>query len=395
MANDQPRQQRVPLAVYVLAASVFLLGTTEFMIVGILPPIADDLDVSLPEAGLLISGFALGLGLGAPIMAVATLRVPRKAALLVASSVFLAGHVAAALAPGYSSLMVMRLVTALATGLFWVAAYVVVVRLAPPGAAARALAVMIGGLTLSNILGVPGGTWIGHEWGWRWTFWAIAAITVLTTVAIALLVPNRLDGHARPDIRHELAVFRGPRIWLALAGCAGFQTAMFAALSYFAPLLVEVARLDADRVPLVFVLFGVGSLIGVTLGGKVADRNLSASIYAGLTALAVAFGSLALLSGNAGGAVAGGVAIAVAGFSIAPALSARVFAAAGDAPTLAAAANMSAFNVGNMLGPWIGGTAIAAGWGLVAPVWIAAGVALLTLMVAVGASAFERRLATI
>ncbi|TDE10700.1 MFS transporter [Jiangella asiatica] len=382
----------MPPAVYVLGSSIFVLGTTEFMIAGLLPTIANDLDVSIPDAGLLISAFAIGMTVGAPVMAVATLRLPRKATLLAASAVFLAGHVVAALAPNYQVLMGARVVTAVATGAFWAVAAVVSVRISPPGTTARALAVLVGGLTLSNVLGVPAGTWVGQQLGWRAAFWAVAALTVVTALAVVALVPRAAGAAiAPPRVRDELRVFRGRRIWLALATTATFQAAMFAAFSYFAPLLTDVAGVDEADVPLVLALFGLGSFIGITIGGRVADRGLFLNIFGSLVTLAVAMSVLALVSGSTAGAVVAVFAVGVAGFSIAPGLNARVFVVAGDAPTLASSVNTSAFNVGNTLGPWIGGAAISAGWGYVAPVWLAAGLALAALGLAVAAWAHERR----
>lgn len=384
--------QRVPFAVYVLGASVFVLGTTEFMIAGLLPTIAEDLDVSIPSAGLLISGFAIGMAVGAPLMAVATLRLPRRATLLGASAVFLLGHVIAAVSPNYSVLMGARVVTAVATGAFWAVAAVVSVRLSPASATARALAILVGGLTLANVLGVPAGTWLGQELGWRAAFWALAALTVGTATAVALLVPPAADASdGQPRIRAELRAFRGPRIWLALATTAAFQSAMFAAFSYFAPLLTDVAGLRDPAVPAVLALFGLGSFIGITIGGRVADRGLFLNIHGSLIALAVALTTLALVSGSTVGAVVAVFVVGVAGFSIAPGLNARVFVVSGDAPTLASSVNTSAFNVGNTLGPWLGGAAISAGWGYVAPVWLAAGLALVALGLAVTAHGYERR----
>ncbi|WP_026876805.1 Cmx/CmrA family chloramphenicol efflux MFS transporter [Jiangella gansuensis] len=383
---------RVPPAVYVLGSSIFVLGTTEFMIAGLLPTIATDLDVSIPDAGLLISGFAIGMTIGAPVMAVATLRLPRKATLLAAAAVFLAGHVVAALAPTYELLMAARVVTAVATGAFWAVAAVVTVRISPPGTTARALAVLVGGLTLSNVLGVPAGTWVGQQLGWRAAFWAVAGLAVLTTLAVVALVPKSAGAASEPPrVRDELRVFRGRRIWLALATTATFQAAMFAAFSYFAPLLTDVAGLDEADVPLVLALFGLGSFIGITIGGRIADRGLFLNIFGSLVALAVTMSVLALVSGSTAGAVAAVFAVGVAGFSIAPGLNARVFVVAGDAPTLASSVNTSAFNVGNTVGPWLGGAAISAGWGYVAPVWLAAGLALAGLVLALTAWAHEQR----
>lgn len=389
--EDPAAARRIPLAVYILGASIFVLGTTEFMVAGILPVISADLNVTIPDAGLLISAFAIGMTIGAPVMAVATLRLPRKATLLGASAVFLAGHIVGALAPTYAVLMTTRVVTAVATGAFWAVAAVVAVRLAPAGTTARALSVLVGGLTLANILGVPAGTWIGQEIGWRGAFWAVAVAAAVTSATVAAVVPGRLDhGSTTPRVRDEVRVFRNRRIWLALATTATFQAAVFSAFSYFAPLLTNVAGIGDDGVPLVLALFGVGSFIGITIGGRVADRGLFMNIFVGLTALVIALVLLAVVSGHPVAAVAAVFAVGLAGFSIAPGLNARVFVVADDAPTLAASVNTSAFNVGNTIGPWVGGAAISAGWGYVAPVWVAVALTFTALAVAAVAYRHER-----
>ncbi|WP_298326951.1 Cmx/CmrA family chloramphenicol efflux MFS transporter [Haloactinopolyspora sp.] len=387
-----PPATRVPFAVYVLGLSIFVLGTTEFMIAGLLPTIADDLDVTIPDAGLLISAFAIGMTLGAPVMAVATLRLPRKATLLGALVVFVAGHVVGALAPTYATLMITRVVSAVATGAFWAVAAVVAVRLTPPGLTARALAVLVGGLTVANVLGVPAGTWVGQELGWRAAFWAVAALAGLAAAAIIAIVRVPGDDEASaPRLRNELRAFRTRRMWLALATTAAFQAGVFAAFSYFAPLLTDVSGVSERSVPLVLALFGVGTFIGISIGGRVADRGLFTNIFASLGALTAMLVVLAAVSDHPVATVAAIFAVGVAGFSIAPGLNARIFVVAGDAPTFAAAVNTSAFNVGNTVGPWAGGLVITAGWGYVAPVWVAVALTLSALTLAVVAWAHERR----
>ena len=388
-----PSSTRVPLAVYILGMSIFVLGTTEFMLAGLLPTIADDLDVTIPDAGLLISAFAIGMTLGAPVMAIVTLRLPRKATLLGALAVFAAGHVVGALAPEYTTLMVTRIVSAVATGAFWAVAAVVAVRLSPSGTTARALAVLVGGLTVANVLGVPAGTWIGQELGWRAAFWALAALAVLVAAAIIAMVRVPSGGNdAAPRVRDEIRAFRTRRMWLALATTASFQAAVFAAFSYFAPLLTDVAGIPERSVPLVLALFGIGTFIGISVGGRIADRGLFMSIFGSLAALAATLIVLAVVSAHPMAAVAAVFAVGVAGFSIAPALNARIFVVAGDAPTLASAVNTSAFNVGNTIGPWAGGAVITAGWGYVAPVWVGVALTATALALAFAAWTHERRL---
>ncbi|HEU0213079.1 MAG TPA: Cmx/CmrA family chloramphenicol efflux MFS transporter [Jiangellaceae bacterium] len=391
MAVSAAPTTRVPAAVFVLGASIFCLGTTEFMIAGLLPTIAADLGVSIPSAGLLISGFAIGMAVGTPLMTAATLRLPRRATLLVSLLVFVSGHVLAALAPTYGVLMTARVLTAVACGTFWAGAAVVSVALAPAGARAKALAVLLGGLTVSNVVGVPLGALVGQQLGWRAAFWAIAGLALVSAVGVALVVPRRHSAAPRAVLRHELRTFASSRVWVALATIAVFQTAVFAVFSYVAPLLTDHAGWPASRVPMVLALFGLGSLVGIVVGGKFADRNLFLNLYAGLATLSLVLAALALVARSGLAATAAIVAMAVTAFSVAPAINARVFVVAGEAPTLASSATTSAFNVGNTVGPWIGGTVIGAGLGYTAPAWLGAGLALVALGMAVLAGTREKR----
>ena len=391
MATTAPTGARVPPAVFVLAASIFCLGTTEFMIAGLLPTIAGELGVSIPSAGLLISGFAIGMAVGTPLMTAATLRLPRRATLLASLLVFVLGHVLAALATTYGVLMTARIITAVACGTFWAAAAVVSVALAPAGARAKALAVLLGGLTVSNVVGVPLGALVGQQLGWRAAFWAVAVLASVSAVGVAMVVRRGRGAAAPAALRHELRTFASSRVWVALATIAVFQAAVFAVFSYVAPLLTDHAGWPASRVPVVLALFGLGSLLGIVLGGKVADRNLFLNLYAGLATLSLVLAALALVARSGMAATVAIVAMAITAFSVAPAINARVFVVAGDAPTLASSATTSAFNVGNTVGPWIGGTVIGAGLGYAAPAWLGAGLALLALGMAVMAGTREKR----
>lgn len=382
---------RVPVAVVVLSAAIFCLGTTEFMIAGLLPTIATDLGVTIPSAGLLISGFAIGMAVGTPLMTAATLRLPRRATLLASLLVFVLGHVLAALAPTYGVLMTARILTAVACGTFWAAAAVVSVALAPAGARAKALAVLLGGLTVSNVVGVPLGAWVGQQLGWRAAFWAIAALALIGAIGVALAVPRQRNTAAPVSLRRELRTFTSSRVWVALATIALFQSGVFSVFSYVAPLLTDHAGWPESRVPVVLALFGLGSLVGIVLGGKVADRNLFLNLYAGLATLSLVLAALAVVARSGSAATVAIVAMAVTAFSVAPAINARVFVVAGDAPTLASSATTSAFNVGNTVGPWMGGAVIGAGWGFAAPAWLGAGLAVVALVTAVMAGTREKR----
>ena len=402
---------RVPAQVYLLAAVIFCLGTSEFMIAGILEPLSADLDVTIPQAGLLITGFAVGMIVGAPAMTLLTLTLPRRATMIVMIIGFSALHILAALSPSYGLLMVSRVLSAFACGGFWAVAAVHTSAIAPAAVQGRALASLVGGLTVANLVGVPMGTWIGTQFGWRSTFWAVALVTALAAVLVA--VTTRSDakptgpGETGPGeagsptsteaaprlrtlLRAEVAAFKGPRIWLALGTTALFQASVFASFSYFSPLLTQVAGLSADLVPAVLAAFGVGAFVGVIIGGRLADRNIFGNIVGSLTALALSLGALWLVADHAILAVIMIVLVGASGFSIAGALNARVFQIATQAPTLAASVNTSAFNVGNALGPAVGAWVIAAGFGFPATVVAAIVLALAALVVVAVAIRVER-----
>jgi DHA1 family chloramphenicol resistance protein-like MFS transporter len=372
--------------VYVLGLSVFALGTTEFMISGLLPGMASDLGVSVPQIGGLISAFAIGMMVGAPLMAALTLRWPRKATLIGALAVFVGGQLLGAVAPDYGVLLVARVVTAVATGAFWAAGGVVAVTLGGPGRQARALAIMVGGLTVANVLGVPLGTVIGEHGGWRGTFVAVAVAAAIGLVGVVAWVPRMESGAVKPALGTELRVFRQLRIWVALVTTALTSAAIFGTFSYLAPLLTDVGHFPSAAVPIVLAVFGVGAVIGLQIAGRFADRYLFRSLFVAFTVLAVVLVGLAVFGTSPVVLVAGVALFGLAGFATNPALNARVFGLAGDAPTLANSVQVAAFNLGNTIGPLVGGVVISAGLGYpwvpgvsAAIVAIAVGVAVVSL----------------
>lgn len=393
-APPQTARGRLPTSVYLLALGTFCLGTSEFMLAGLLPEMATDLHTSIPSAGMLITAFALGMMIGAPIMAVATLRMPPKRTLLVAGAVFTAAHLLPLLSDSFAMVLASRVVAAVACAAFWAVGAVLAARIAGPGRTARAMAVIVGGLTLANILGVPAGTLIGQHFGWRGAFVAVAVTTVLCMTLIAVRIPSvpvAGVGNLRQRVGAELAALRQGRLWLALLTTAAFQAAVFCAFSYLAPLLTDVAGLGESSVPAVLLLFGIGSFIGVVLGGRFADRNMLGNVFISLIAMTSTLLLLLALAGSGWWAAVAVFGFGAAGFSIAAALNGRVFIFAGAAPTLAAGINVSAFNLGNAVGPWVGGTVIAAGFGFRAPVWAAIGLAVLAFGIAGISAVVERR----
>ncbi|MET9348692.1 Cmx/CmrA family chloramphenicol efflux MFS transporter [Streptomyces termitum] len=369
----------MPLAVYVLGLSVFALGTSEFMLSGLVQPIAADMDVSIPQAGLLISAFAIGMVVGAPLLAVATLRLPRRTALVALITVFGLGQVAGALAPDYPVLFVSRVVSALACAGFWAVGASVAIAMVPFDARARAMAVMIGGLSIANVLGVPAGAFLGEHLGWRAAFWAVGIASAIALVGVLTRIPRIPLPETRPRLRRELIIYRDRQVLLAVVITALAAGGVFCAFSYLAPLLTDVSGLGQGWVSPVLALFGIGALIGTMIGGRVADAHLFGVMLTGITASTVFLAALALFATSPAVTVALSFLLGVSAFFTAPALNARMFNVAGAAPTLAAATTTAAFNLGNTAGPWLGGTVIDADLGYTSPAWAGAAMTLLGL----------------
>ncbi|MGK5449027.1 MFS transporter [Streptomyces radiopugnans] len=380
----------MPPALLALALGAFGIGTTEFVIVGLLPELADDLSVSIPSAGMLVTGYALGVVVGAPLMTAAGTRLPRKTMLLLLMGVFVAGNALCALAPGYGVLMAGRLVAALCHGAFFGVGSVVAAGLVAPERKASAVALMFTGLTLANVLGVPLGTMLGQHFGWRSTFWAVTALGVAGMLGITALVP-RQGRDTGNGLRAELAVFRLPQVWLALAMTTLGFAGVFASFTYLAPMMTGLAGFSAPAVSWLLVLFGLGLTVGNVVGGRAADRALMPTLYLVLGSLAAVLVVFVFTSGNR---ITAAVTIAVfgaVGFATVPPLQMRVMQKAQGAPALASAANIAAFNLGNALGASLSGTAIDHGLGYTAPNWIGAGLAAAGLGVALLSGALDRR----
>ncbi|MFI6600757.1 Cmx/CmrA family chloramphenicol efflux MFS transporter [Nonomuraea sp. NPDC050536] len=378
----------MPLAVYVLGLAIFAQGTSELMLAGLLPELAADLGVSIPGAGLLISAFALGMLVGAPVLAVVTLRWPRRTALLVFLAIFALTHVVAALTPSYGVLFATRVVGAFVYAGFWAVAATTAIGMTE--LKGKAMGVVAGGLTVATIVGLPAGTVIGQHLGWRAAFWAVAVMSVLVMIGVFATIPRRISG-AVPRIKDELRAMANPRLWLSYATTALATGAILATFSYLAPLLTDVTGLPAAWVPAVLAVYGVGSLVGITIGGRTSDARPFPTLYAGVLALVVISAAIALFARVPLLAVPLVVLLGAFGFAINPALNTRVFAEAGEAPTLATATNFSAFNVGITAGPWLGGLAIGAGLGYQSVAWLGAALALAALATVAVAARTEAR----
>ncbi|MCM2577230.1 Cmx/CmrA family chloramphenicol efflux MFS transporter [Streptomyces meridianus] len=369
----------MPVAVHVLGLAVFALGSSEFMLSGLLPSIARDMDVSIPQAGMLISAFAIGMVVGAPLLAVATLRLPRRTTLIALLAAFGLGQVAGALAPTYAVLFASRIVSALACAGFWAVGAAVAVATVPATARARALAVMIGGLSIANVLGVPAGAFLGTNFGWRSAFWAVGAASAIALAGVVALVPRTADsptadGTDGPRLRQEMRIYRDRAVWLAVVTTALVGGGVFCTFSYLAPLLTDVAGLTPQWVPTALGLFGVGALIGTTLGGRLADAHLFGVMLGGVTASTVLLVLMALTARSPVAVVVFSFLVGVSAFFTAPALNARMFDVAGAAPTLAGATTTAAFNLGNTGGPWAGGIVIDLGFGFTSTAWAGAAI---------------------
>ncbi|WP_175439449.1 Cmx/CmrA family chloramphenicol efflux MFS transporter [Streptomyces vilmorinianum] len=378
----------MPLAVYILGLSVFALGTSEFMLSGLLPPIADDMNVSIPRAGLLISAFAVGMVVGAPLLAVATLRLPRKTTLVTLISVFGLGQVAGALAPNYAVLFASRVVSALACAGFWAVGAAVAIAMVPVGARAKAMAVMIGGLSIANVLGVPAGAFLGEHLGWRSAFWAVGVASAVALVGVVTRIPHIPLPATKPRLKRELVIYRDRQVLLSIVITALAAGGVFCAFSYLAPVITDVAGIDTRWVSAILGLFGIGALIGTTIGGRVADAHLFGVLLSGVTASTVFLVALAFFASSPVAVIALSFLLGVSAFYTAPALNARMFNVAGAAPTLAGATTTAAFNLGNTAGPWFGGTVIDADFGFAATAWAGAAMT----VVALGTVALSLRL---
>lgn len=372
----------MPAALLVLALSSFAIGTTEFVIMGLLPNVAGDLGVSIPAAGWLVSGYALGVAIGAPFMAMATARLPRRAALVVLMGVFILGNVLCAVAGGYGFLMVARVVTALCHGAFFGIGSVVAAGLVAPERRASAVALMFVGLTLANVLGVPAGTALGQMAGWRMTFWAVSLIGVAAFTGLYLVLPRR-TGEAVADLRREFGALRGKSVWLALATTTLFSASMFTLFTYVAPILLDVTGISPGGVTWMLLLIGAGLTVGNVIGGRLADLGLVPTLAG--TFLAIALTSVVFhWAGTA--ALPAAVTLFLWGaatFAAVPALQINVVNAGGDAPNLVSTLNIGAFNLGNALGAWVGGVVIGQGLGL-ANVPVAAGIVAMLALLAIG-----------
>ncbi|MGC4987763.1 MFS transporter [Nocardia salmonicida] len=359
---------RLPVLVYVLAAGIFLMGTTEFMIAGLLPDVAADLGVDIARAGLLVTAFAVGMIIGPPVMALATLRLPARATLIGALAAFAAGHVVAAVSDSFTVVTVSRVVTALATGTFWATGAVVAAAIAGPGASARALAVMSGGLSLAVVAGVPLGTFAGQFTGWRGPFWILAALAVPAIAAVLRFTPLSVNSEESPvSARAEMAAVRPWRVWAVLAAITLAQAGFLGAYSFISPLLTDRAAIPSTLVPLVLVGFGIGALAGTARGGRVGDRWPLGTIAIAITLTSILLLVLAATAAHSTIVVAVVIVLGATGLGANPVLIAQTMSFAGAGSRLASSLATAAFNLGTAAGSALAATTLSTALGLTGP----------------------------
>ncbi|MFF3852470.1 Cmx/CmrA family chloramphenicol efflux MFS transporter [Micromonospora sp. NPDC002575] len=380
----------MPIVIYILGLAVFAQGTSEFMLAGLIPDIAADLRVSVPAAGTLTSAFAAAMIIGAPLMAVLSLRWPRRWALLAFLTAFIAAHVVGAVTGSFGILLATRVVGAVANAGFLAVGLATAVGLAGPHAKGRAASVLLGGVTLACVVGVPAGAVLGNLWGWRSAFWAVAAVSVPAAFAILRCVPPMAPGASVPDARRELRALRRPRLAVTLALAALVNGATFCTFTYLAPLATDVSGYDRVWVPALLAVFGLGSFVGVTIAGRLSDTRPTRILVPGGLALLVGW---LLFAATAAIAPVAMLLVLVQGtlsFAVGATLITLVLYRAADAPSLGGSFATAALNVGAAVGPLLGGVAIGAGLGYRSPLWVSALLVALALTVGLAPAAGRR-----
>ncbi|WP_323065486.1 MFS transporter [Klebsiella quasipneumoniae] len=356
----------MPLALFALTIGAFAIGTTEFVIVGLVPTIAQQLSISLPSAGLLVSIYALGVAIGAPVLTALTGRMPRKQLLLALMVLFTAGNVLAWQAPGYETLILARLLTGLAHGVFFSIGSTIATSLVAKEKAASAIAIMFGGLTVALVTGVPFGTFIGQHFGWRETFLAVSILGVIALISSLILVPNNIPGRASASLRDQLKVLTHPRLLMIYAITALGYGGVFTAFTFLAPMMQELAGFSPSAVSWILLGYGVSVAIGNVWGGKLADR------HGAVSALKFIFAALATV-----------LVMGVFAFGNVPGLQVYVVQKAEQytpgAVDIASGLNIAAFNVGIALGSIVGGQTVER-YGLAQTPWIGAVIVLVALL---------------
>ncbi|TYP70762.1 MFS transporter [Paenibacillus methanolicus] len=382
-------KERLPISIYSLTVGAFAIGMTEFVIMGILPDVATALDVSISRAGQLITGYALGVAFGAPILAMLTHRLPQKALLLLLMAIFVLGNLIAVAAPNYAVVMTARLVTALAHGTFFGVGSVIAASLVRPEKRAGAVSIMMAGLAIANIIGVPLGTFIGQHLGWRASFGAVAIMGVISLIGIIIFIP-RVENKSEVSLAQQVRALLQPKLLLVLLIGALGCSSLFAVFTYITPILTDITGISEKAVSWVLVLFGVGVTVGNIVGGKLADWKLLPSLIVNFAVLAGVLALFAVTDKVPAAAIVTVFVWGVAAFGILPGLQLRIMNLAKEAPELAATSTHSALNLGNASGAFIGG-AVITHWGLEKLPLVGAGLTAAGLVLLVASYAYERR----
>lgn len=381
----------MPVALFALTAGAFGIGVTEFVIMGLLLEVSHDLGVTVPAAGLLISGYALGVVLGAPLLTLATRRWSRKTVLMSLMAIFTIGNAACAMADTYAMLMAARILTALAHGTFFGVGSVVATTLVPPERKASAIAVMFTGLTVANILGVPAGTWLGQAYGWRSSFWAVTIVGLIALAVLAMFVSR--DAAVRTDnsVLDELRVLRRRPVLLGLLTTVLGFAGVFTVFTYIAPILTRITGFSDTAVSPILLVFGVGLIIGNLVGGKLADRRLVPTVIGSLVTLAIVLLAMTWALPHKTWMVGFIALLGAAAFATVPPLQMWVLQKVdGAGESLASSFNIAAFNLGNALGAWLGGIVVDHGPGLEAVPWAAAILPGIAVLIATASIRAER-----
>jgi len=377
-------------AIVAMALGGFGIGTSEFVTMGLLPDISRDVVITIPQAGHAITAYALGVVVGAPLITVAVARLPRKGLLVALMAAFAVGNAATALAGGYGTLVAARFAAGLPHGAYFGIAALFAASLVERGRRARAVASLMMGLSVANVIGVPAATWLGQQLGWRAAFWAVTVIALVTVVGLALALPRRTSDPSAGALR-ELGALRRPQVLLTLAvGTVGFG-GMFAMYSYIAPTMTQLGGIDERWIPAVLVAVGVGMVVGTWIAGRLVDRSVIRSLVGGLVTMAVLLVAISVTAQWAAVAVALIVVMMTATSVLVLGLQVRLMDVAGDAQTLGASLNHAALNAANALGAWLGGLVIAAGLGYRAPALAGVALAGAGLLVLAWSLRLERR----
>ncbi|MGO1286504.1 MAG: MFS transporter, partial [Brachybacterium sp.] len=382
---------RLRLVILAMSLGAFAIGTTEFASMGLLPQIARDLGVSIPQAGMLITLYALGVVVGAPLVTIAAVRMPRARLLVLLIALIGVGNLLSAMADSYTVLAASRFLSGLPHGAYFGVASLIAARLSPAGRRARSVSLVMLGLTIATMIGVPASTALGQSVGWRSAYVIVVVIAAITALAVWRLVPEPEGAGTTGSIRAELGALRRAQVWFALGiGSIGFG-GMFAVYSYIGEIVPGVMGLGERAVPMALFVFGLGMTLGNILAGRLADRSVYGTIFLGLIGMALSLAVFALVAQNAIAGILLLLAIAITSQMMGPSLQLFLLDASPDAPSLAAALHHSALNIGNSLGAALGAAVLAAGWGLLAPAWTGVGLAVLGLGIAGWSFVVHRR----